>query len=98
MKKLVLILLLGSALSACKKDEVVSFGQQTATRIQAELPSSTSTTRIARVYIGTAQVEYGVFSFAGDFIVVDGVRFNLNRLVSYEVFSSGSTPILNLYF
>ncbi|RYF74624.1 MAG: hypothetical protein EOO39_08260 [Cytophagaceae bacterium] len=98
MKKLVLILLLGSALSACKEDEVVSFGQQTATKIQAELPPSTSTTPLARVYIGTAQVEYGVFSFDGEFIAVDGARFNLNRLVSYQVYSSGSTPILDLHF
>lgn len=95
MKRLIFALFLAVGVSACN-DDVVSFGQQTATKIQTE--NQTLSASFARVYIGVTPVNSGNFSFDGEFIIVDSTRYNLNRLVSYRIFNSSGTQTLALYF
>ncbi|MBO0953272.1 hypothetical protein [Fibrella forsythiae] len=96
MRRILFMVLLLTALSACQKEEVVSLGQQTATRIQTD--NKTAGARVALVYIGLTPVTSGAFGLDGDYITVETTRYNLNRLISYRIGNSAGVQTLFLYF
>jgi hypothetical protein len=98
MKNLVFALFFLLSISACQKDNVLTFGQQAANKIQTEVQQAGATK--ATVYIGELLVagDDDAFSFDGEFISVGSSRYNLNKLLRYRIINSQGAQRLILYF
>lgn len=96
MRKLAFIFFVLVGITACQNDEVDTFGQQTANKLQAYAQQAGANS--AQIYINNTVRNSGSFSFEGDFIIVDLTRYNLNQLIGYTIFNSAGVRTLVLYF